>query len=325
MWVGLVALLPLLVPQDDEEFVLSRLYVATSTGAYVSYSWGEQWQPVGDPPSSKIRVFTCLGPQVFAGGADGMFFSNDYGVNWTRMEGWNGGEVVTILTSSYYGAEPTLFAGTTEGLFRSRDAGDQWERLGEGIITGMVHDLAWPGPSVFAATSEGLFFSEDGGDDWVKLEEGLPGGALLSLATSSYFPQEPTAFVGSDRAGIFQTHDGGETFTALDGPAGREAKVYSLFWWRASFFAGTDSGLFVSHDAGESWSSASTELEGRKVYRILIPAPDSPVGSDIIVGTDKGVFKSSDGALSWRHLTDGLGEPEILGFGSFPIVQWDQQ
>ncbi len=321
MWLSFFALSPLLV-QEDDDFVLSRLYVATATGSYVSYSWGEQWYPVSDLPSSNIRVFSCLGPQVFAGGPDGLFFSNDNGVTWTRKEGWNGGEVVSILPSSYFGAEPTLFAGTTEGLFRSKDAGEQWERLGDGVITGRVNDLAWPGPFLFAATSEGLFLSQDGGDEWMKLEEGLPRVSLLSLATSSYFSQDPMAFVGSDGAGLYQTRDGGETFTVLDGPA---ARVYSLFWWRNSFFAGTDSGLYVSHDAGETWETASAELESRKVYRILVPAPDSPMGSDIIVGTDQGIFKSSDGALSWRQLTDGLGEPEILGFGSFPIFIWKQQ
>jgi photosystem II stability/assembly factor-like uncharacterized protein len=212
-----------------------------------------------------------------------------------------------------------LFVGTSDGLFRSRDAGEHWERSGEGLVAGIIQDLAWPGPSLLAATSTGLFLSDDGGDRWVQLEGGLPQVSLLSLATSRFFSQDPIAFVGSKGAGLYRTLDGGETFTALDGPGRPEADVYSLFWWRGSFFAGTDSGLYVSHDAGKSWSTASAELEGRKAYRILIPAPDSPTGSDIIVGTDRGVFKSSDGAMSWRHLTNGIGEPEILGFGTFPV------
>jgi photosystem II stability/assembly factor-like uncharacterized protein len=227
-----------------------------------------------------------------------------------------GGEVTTLITSDYFPIEPVIFAGTRRGLYRSRDAGETWQRIGDEVIRGSVQVLAWPGPALFVATSRGLFRSSDGGDTWVEIRGELPDVSLLSLALSSFFGQDPVAFVGTDGEGLFRTRDGGETFEGLEGPA---KKIYSLLWWGSSLFAGTEKGAFVSVDLGESWELVADGTKGTRVYTIHVPAPDSPSGSDIILGTERGVYKSSTGGLSWRHLTNGLEPVAVYGFGNFPI------
>ncbi len=311
-------LLSSLLPQADDEIVASRLFVATSAGVYMSTNWGEDFLPIEPDLPGSIRTFACMGPWAFAGGADGLFLSEDFGKTWKPVASWMGGEVATILPSSYFAVDPVVYVGTREGLYRSSDGGRQWQRLGADLITGAVHGLSWPGPSLFVATSRGLFRSDDSGDRWSPPTARLPDAPLLSLSLSRYFGRDPVAFFGTDGVGLYRTRDGGESFEAVGGSDWVKRRVYSLFWWGTTLLAGTDAGLFLSHDAGESWELAAAELDGTQVYTILVPAAESQSGSDVLLGTERGIFKSSDGALSWRHLKD-LGDSEVFAFGSFPV------
>jgi photosystem II stability/assembly factor-like uncharacterized protein len=300
---------------------LARLFIATSDGPYVSYSWGEYWETLRHRLPRSIRVWHCLGPKAFAGGTEGLFVSDDFGESWKEVESWEAGEVVSILTSLYFAAEPVIFVGTPNGLYRSRDGGEEeWERIAPDLIGGPVHAMNWPGPSLFVAASQGLFQTDDGGDSWQRVGDGLPAVPVLSLTLSRFFGVEPIIFVGLDGAGVYRSRDGGKRFEPVGGSAWAKRHVPAIYWWGSSLFAGTDEGLFVSHDAGDNWESASEELEGEEILSLSIPAPEAPGGSDVLVGTKRGVFKTSDGAITWRHMTSGMDTAVIYGFGSFPFV-----
>jgi photosystem II stability/assembly factor-like uncharacterized protein len=298
---------------------LARLFVATSEGPYVTHSWGEYWETLRHRLPLDIRTFYCIGPRAYAGGLEGLFVSDDFGESWSAVKSWKQGEVDVILTSLYFAADPVIFVGTRRGLYRSRDGGeDKWERIAEPFIQGEVHSIVWPGPALFVAAAEGLFRSNDTGDSWERAGKGLPDVAVLSLAHSSFFAMEPVIFAGLDGAGLYRSTDGGETFQPVGGSDAMQRTVRQLYWWKSVLFAGTDDGLFVSHDAGESWESASAELEGKKILAISIPAPDAPLGSDVLIGTEQGIYKTSDGARTWRQMNDGMKPAVIFGFGSFP-------
>jgi photosystem II stability/assembly factor-like uncharacterized protein len=300
----------------DDEIVAYRLFAATTDGPFESHTWGEEWFSISETLAREIRAFSCIGPQAFAGGSGGLFFSDDFGKTWDQVEAWEGGEILRILAATYFVAEPVVFAGTREGLYRSGNGGKEWERIGADAVEGSVHDIAWPGPALWLATSKGLVRTEDGGKEWSSGAAGLPETALLSLALSRFFVQDPVAFVGTDGEGLFRSRDGGESFQFLHLPARR---IYSLYWWEASLFAGTEAGLFVSHDAGESWEVVSSELKGLEVHVVWIPAPDSGGASDILLGTDRGVYKSSDGGMNWRLVMRGMSRSPVLGLANFPI------
>jgi photosystem II stability/assembly factor-like uncharacterized protein len=317
----IASFIPYASVQAQEEIVANRLFAATTAGPFESHNWGEEWFPIGEGLAREVRAFSCIGPQAFTGGAEGLFFSDDFGKTWNRVEEWAGEEILTIVPATYFVAEPVVLVGTREGLSRSRDGGKHWERVGEGTVKGAVHDIAWPGPALWLATSQGLFRTEDGGNVWSSHAPGLPETPLLSLALSRFFGQDPVAFVGTDGEGLFRSRDGGESFQYLHLSV---RNVYSLYWWKASLFAGTEDGLYVSLDAGESWDPVSSELKGLRVHTIWIPAPDSGGRSDILLGTDRGVFKSSDGGLSWRLMARGMSPGSVLGLGSFPIHTSDE-
>lgn len=304
---------------SQPEHVVSRLFAATSDGPFISYSWGEHWSRLrGNVRNFEgdIAAFVCLGPDVYAGGSEGVFVSDDFGENYRPVESFPGKDVTTFRAAELFALEPTLFVGTSTGLYRSKDRGAEWVRVGAGELSSAVRDTAWPGPQFFAATDGGLFVSEDVGDTWERLERGLPSAAVLSIVASRFFVADPIVVVGTRGHGLYRSVDGGESFEPVGGAAVESAVVHALFWWQSLLLVGTDRGLFLSDDAGDTIREVE-ELAGHAVLSLVVPLPDGP-RSDIIVGTDRGVFKSSDGGETFRALTEGLGTPAVIDLGTFP-------
>jgi len=303
---------------------LARLLVATSDGPYVSFSWGDYWEPLQRRLPFDVQAFYCLGPRAFAGGGDGLYTSYDYGEFWEKVPSWEGGAVTALLTSFYFEHEPVIFVGTQDGLYRSRDGGEEeWQRMGGTLLTGFVNAMVWPGPTLFVGTSRGLFRSDDGGEEWDNLGNGLPAASVLSVEVSSYFGIEPVVFAGLEGAGLYRSRDGGENFESVSEERWADRSVRVIYWWKSALFVGTDDGLFVSQDAGDNWESASRELEGKKILSLSVPTPESPGGSDILVGTETGIFKSRDGATTWQEANRGMSPSTVYAFGSFPLPNED--
>lgn len=309
-----------------QDFVLARLFAATDDGVFVSYSWGEHWSRIrGDMRgfTGQMRAFLCLGPTVYVGGTDGLFVSDDFGESY-RRERFPGTEVRGFLSSRLFALDPTLFVWTETALYRSTDAGLKWEAIGDGVLSGKVSQMDWPGPELLALTERGLYVSRDAGRRWERLGEGLPDARLQSLEVARYFALEPTVFVGTEGSGLYKSVDGGKTFEPLPDRLLAQATVRVVFWWGSLLLVGTDDGLLLSKDGGESFE-ASRALQGRRVQSMSVPGADADVPSDVIVGTDRGVYKSSDGALSFRLVDEGLGEPSVLDLATFPITPQDRE
>ena len=158
------------------EIAQSRLFAATTEGAFLTYSWGEHWtrlRPDMRGFSGELRAFACLGSNVFVGGSDGIFISADFGENYRPVESFEAKDVTTFQAARLFALEPTLFAGTATGLYRSKNGGVEWEQIGAETIQTAVRALAWPGPELFVVTDGGLFVSDDAGDSWSIIASGL--------------------------------------------------------------------------------------------------------------------------------------------------------
>ncbi len=93
------------------EIAQSRLFAATTEGAFVTYSFGEHWtrlRPDLRGFSGELRAFACLGSNVFAGGSDGIFVSDDFGENYRPVEAFEGKDVTTFQAARLFALEPTL-------------------------------------------------------------------------------------------------------------------------------------------------------------------------------------------------------------------------
>jgi photosystem II stability/assembly factor-like uncharacterized protein len=319
----MLGVLALVLATSAQEAVVSRLFAATSDGAFISYSWGEHWSRLrGDLRGfqGELNTFLCLGPWVFAGGSGGLYVSEDFGENFRPVERWprDTPEVTSLLSSRLFALEPTLYVGTAAGLYRTLGPGEKWFRVGGDVIRSEVREMHWPGPELFVATVDGLYRTVDKGETWVKLSSGLPAAPLSSIAVSRFFAVEPTLFVGTAGAGLYRSTDGGSRFAPVGADVLKTQTIRSVFWWGSLLLVGTDHGLYASDDGGETIRSAK-DIGDLPILSISVPGAEHDVPSDLIVGTSRGVFKSSDGGLSFRRVVEGMGQVEVRSLATFPL------
>jgi photosystem II stability/assembly factor-like uncharacterized protein len=281
------------------------LFAGSANGLWRSRDWGGSWEKARP---GEWRSVVPMGPQVFAGGPGGVTRSDDFGVTWTEVSADT--PVLDILPSRYFLADPVVLAGTTTGLLKSDDGGRTFRPTG---VTGTpVYRLDWPGPALLMATGRGVLLSPDSGATVTTVTAGLPAGEARALALSSFFSVDPVMFAGVGSHGVFRSGDAGKTWT----PAGlTDHTVNDLVWLGPTLYAATDQGLFRSEDLGKKWTPLAEGLAGRAALRLMFPlAPDS--GAEAFLGTDQGVFRTTDGGHRW--MKTGLESEHVLCLATFP-------
>jgi photosystem II stability/assembly factor-like uncharacterized protein len=289
---------------------------------------------------------------IFAGAAEGLWRSRDWGGSWERVQGAQGGAAPSGAVRSIHPLGPRVYVGAERQLLVSDDFGETWTALGvpglvltvlpsrypqadstlfvgttEGLLKSPdagrsfdrpalagipVSRLEWPGPALVVATGRGVMVSSDGGASFTGPGTGLPGGDVLSIAPSAFFAADPVLFAGTVADGVFRSRDGGKTWSPA-GLAGQ--RVGDLVWLGPFLYAATGAGVQRSEDMGHTWVTLADGLEGRPVHRLLFPlAPAS--GAEIFAATDQGVWRSADGGLHWQR--SGLNGRFLLSLGTFP-------
>ncbi len=243
-----------------------------------------------------------------------------------------------------------LLIGTRKGCFLLESDADRrdWTLKGpycEGWP--VYHAVQDPdsGTIFAAAASEwhgsAIWRSADAGETWALSSEGLAyeDGRKLSKA-STLSAAHGRLLVGVEAPGIFQSTDGGETFsllTTLSGQPGSEVwdnpenqppghlGISGLiddpgdadrFW---AIVQGI--GLFETGDGGSSWTPRNRGLradwprEHEEVGFCVHKLVRSPVdGERMYQQNHVGMHRSDDGGLSWAEITEGL--PTEFGFAA---------
>ena len=240
-----------------------------------------------------------------------------------------------------------LLVGTRKGLFvlESEDRRD-WQVRGPYCESWPIYRAVYDpdaGTIFAAAASEwhgaAVWRSSDLGETWEWSSEGLSytdDGLKLSKV-SSLAAAHGRVFVGAEAAGLFESRDGGVTWsllTTLDGQPGRGSwndpdkqppghlglsailphpDDPSRFWVIVQGY-----GIFETTDGGESWTPRNRGL------RADWPREDPEIGfcvHKLVLAPDRermyqqnhvGMHRSDDGGKSWTEITDGL--PSEFGF-----------
>ena len=250
-------------------------------------------------------------------------------------------------------SKTVLIVGTRKGCFllESDESRREWALRGPFCenwpIYHAVHD---PGSGTIyaAAASEwhgaSVWRSPDLGETWEQSSEGLGYGegedALKLSKISGLTVANGRIFAGAENPGVFESRDGGETWsllTTLAGQPGSEAwndpanqppghlgvpailphpDDPSRYW---AIVQGV--GIFETRDDAASWTPrnrglrADWPLENPEVGYCVHKLVMSPADSDRLYQQNHvGMHRSDDGGESWNEITDGL--PTEFGFAA---------
>lgn len=148
------------------------------------------------------------------------------------------------------------------------------------------------------------------------------GGDARSLAADPANPKH--LFLGTATGWVYDSHDGGSTWTRVAQIAHRNDLVVDHIVVdnknpkRLIVAAWTvdrpDGGLFISENYGKDWYSQA-EMRGQSI-RALARSSSDP--SELVAGTLKGVFRSKDNGVHWTQISPE-GSDEIKEVQSIAI------
>ncbi len=308
---------------------------------------GFHWRFVGPWRAGRVvsAVGVKGQPNVYYQGAvgGGLWKSTNGGLTWLPIF-----DAQPVASIGWIAVAPSdsnvIYAGTGEtdirsdlatgaGVYKSTDAGATWKYAGlretRHIGKILVHPskpqvvyVAALGHAYGPNAERGVYRSTDGGATWKQvLNRGADTGAVdlamdsedsnLLYATVWNAHRPPWSQYGpveGPGSGMFQSKDGGETWTPLSGhglPAGqwgrsgvataRGHRVYATV-----DAAGADGGIYRSDDAGASWTRVSTDrrVTSRGWYFGQITAdPNNP---DVVYTPNVSLYRSTDGGRTFE-------------------------
>jgi photosystem II stability/assembly factor-like uncharacterized protein len=247
--------------------------------------------------------------------------------------------------------QTVLLVGTRKGCFVLESDADRrdWKTRGPYCeawpIFHAVHDPA-SGALYAAAASEwhgaGVWRSTDLGETWELSSEGLAyddNNGLKLSKVAGLTPANGRLLAGAEAAGVFESRDGGMTWSllsTLDGLPGRESwndpekqppghlgipailphpEEPSRFWTIVQGY-----GIFETTDDFASWTPrnrglrADWPLENPEVGYCVHKLVMSPDRDRLYQQNHCGMHRSDDAGQSWTEITEGL--PSDFGFAA---------
>lgn len=264
---------------------LNNIYCGTFIGLYKSTDDGLNWNPTGfnNIPVNKILIGennrVICGTGYYDNG-QGVFYSDDYGNNWTSIG--PSGKVVLSLDFTSYGS---LMAGTLrDGLFETTDWGTNWTQHTNGLFNKQVFRLKVnSNDDIFIGSeNEGIFRSTNRAENFKQV--GLPISGIYNID-----------FI-ADSIIVCGTVSGVQTYNRISEEwknIGLQAVLAVETTADGEILAATNGGgLFQTTDMGQNWINIC-----QTQYVINV----KKINNTILAVTDTGLIRSSNNGLFWEY------------------------
>lgn len=269
-------------------------------------STSAQWVQTG-LTNKNVHDLVIHDSNLFAATDDGIYHSNDNGINWTRIYT---SKVVALATT---GAK--IYAATDYTVFSSEDNGSTWNYLND-IYGDYIYTIAAYDSNLFVG-GNAVYRSTDEGATWT-LVLSAPGWVLdFTYGSNNLGNKDLFVGVGYEESGagrVYHSTDNGATWTWSTSGMNTHM-VYSIAAFpdgngSLNVFAGTWwEGVFISKDNGVSWTEINRGLTNLTINSF------AAYGNNIFVGTcGDGVFLTTDNGANRTQFITGLTNTVIEAF-----------
>lgn len=250
------------VPAGDKLFA-----GAGQVTTYLSPDDGSTWTAAAGKLPFPIHCMALYGASLFAGTSEGIYRSDNDGLDWTRkctglpLQYLRYPYIRTLAAS---GSE--MYAGTDlDGFFRSSDSGENWTAINSlalaqsscfSIFGNTLWAVGWNGSAY-----GGPYASTDSGTNWTLLNNGMSSDGLHNIVCITR--SGSTLFAGTNQSGIHRSGDEGANWTLVNSgiPEGYARQQSVLLSYGSNVFAGTwGAGVYLTTDNGGNWTAVNTGL-----------------------------------------------------------------
>ena len=209
----------------------------------------------------------------------------DARATWTQAGPMQGGWLSAVAVDPR-DADVAYVAAWDGGLFKTIDGGNSWRlisvphgmpkiRIRTVVLAPSNPDVIYVGSAMKHVSS--LFRSDDGGDTWRWTQAGdlnvtrslkwghKPEADTWAIAVDPTNPMH--VFVGIDYEGVYESHDGGETFELSPGcdPHWLSPAVFPSCWYKPAHSSGTGSvgAIAIDPKASSSLSGSLRSVSGK--------------------------------------------------------------
>jgi hypothetical protein len=303
-----------------------RGWAATDDGLFTSTDNGENWVQVPLPVSGQALVqdvtvdptnpaVVWVGLGQFLGGTSTqlIFRSTNTGASWDDVTPpvtiGLGATVVAVDPANpqrVYAAFTGNFGSGNE-LWVTTNGGASWEERSFGFPNHIINDVAFGNGRVWVAGGQdfgsqfiGLYSSPDDGLSWTEHSAAWPSRAATSIAFDPSDGQR--IFVGTTRAGVMFSDDGGVTWESSRGGTGTY-QVNDIEFVPASstIYLGMGSvAVLKSTNGGAAFSAAAGGISRLEITSFAVnPLNTSEIAAAYKGLNDGGIFISTDAGATW--------------------------
>lgn len=297
-------------------------YIGTLVdGVFLSTDIGENWVSLSDGVvSSTVNCIIAEGDYVFAGTDNGLIFSTNKGLSWTRKDFETASSIKNVCALII--CNGCIYAATKQRVFMSNDYGNSWiastiEWGGSAIDN--VKSFVRVGNSLIAYSVSSQTTNNE------RLCQTIIGSNYWTLGTGTKYNYKSMTSIDDNwyalktDGSLFKQHNSSWeqinykiNFNAVDALCCTEKVVY----------AATVSGLYVSDDLGDTWYLLNTTMlsnlqvlmvNGSSMFGIV----ENPINSTkTFTAPGEGLMVSTNSGSNWRLVGNGLLYPYITSITS---------
>ena len=261
-------------------------------GVYTTEAEGANWEL---SLTKKVNDIQIIDNTIYAGGYNGIHYSNDSGKTWDELSENLSSYISEILKFSICG-DRILVKGHKK-IIISNDYGVTWVELENNEEWEAINSLQVTNENLILATDNGLYLSKDNGTIWERKS--------FSMNNQKFYTIEyinDTLYIGGNNGKLIYSIDDGKNWNNYGNPIPYIA-IIDMINCGKNILTSTSEGILISDNDGASWKIIDYDFE----YGISKFATDGDRTVFAISRNGK-VYVSDDNGNTWLQINNAFDE-----------------